>query len=141
MMLHGDNKKQYMAVGQKTIYIKPGMGPETVMTFPKEGHQRQGQHQSDLIISFVQTPHNCFKRFQNDLILEHKISLQDALNAGPIHFKTMDNEQIEISIDEVINPDTFRLIYGKGMPILNDNPLSPIKQDFMRGNLILKFDI
>ncbi len=27
------------------------------------------------------------------------------------------------------------------MPILNDDPLSPIKKDFARGNLILKFNI
>lgn len=27
------------------------------------------------------------------------------------------------------------------MPILNDNPLGPIKRDFARGNLIVKFDI
>ena len=53
----------------------------------------------------------------------------------------MENEQIEISIDEVINPDTFRVIPSKGMPILNNDPLSPIKLDFQRGNLILRFDI
>jgi DnaJ-class molecular chaperone len=27
------------------------------------------------------------------------------------------------------------------MPILNNNPLGPIKKDYGRGNLILKFDI
>ena len=65
----------------------------------------------------------------------------DALKTGPIHFQTIENEQIEISIDEVIKPDTFKVIYGKGMPILNDDPLGPIKRDYARGNLILKFDI
>lgn len=35
----------------------------------------------------------------------------------------------------------MRIIPSKGMPILNDNPLSPIKQDYSKGNLILKFDI
>ena len=53
----------------------------------------------------------------------------------------MEGKQIEISIDEVISPSTFRVIPGHGMPILNNNPLSPIKLDFDRGNLILKFDI
>ena len=27
------------------------------------------------------------------------------------------------------------------MPILNNNPLGPIKKDYKKGNLILKFDI
>jgi DnaJ-class molecular chaperone len=73
--------------------------------------------------------------------LEHKISLIDALNAGPIHFKTIEDEQIEISIDEVITPDTVKIIPGKGMPVLNNDPLGPIKRDYARGNLIVKFDI
>ncbi len=27
------------------------------------------------------------------------------------------------------------------MPILNDDPLGPLKQSYQRGNLIIKFDI
>jgi DnaJ-class molecular chaperone len=41
----------------------------------------------------------------------------------------------------VINPDTFKVIKGKGMPILNMDPLGPIKRDYGKGNLILKFDV
>jgi len=85
--------------------------------------------------------HDKFGRFGNDLVLEHKITLMEALRAGPIHFTTIENEQIEISIDEVIGPDSVRVIPGKGMPILNNDPLGPIKRDYGRGNLILKFDI
>ena len=77
----------------------------------------------------------------NDLILLHKISLKDALNAGPILFKTIEGEQIEISVDQVISPNFFKVIPGKGMPILNNNPLGPIKKDYKKGNMILKFDI
>ena len=65
----------------------------------------------------------------------------DALRAGPIHFTTIENQQIEISVDEVIGPDSFRVIPGQGMPILNNDPLGPIKRDYGRGNLILRFDI
>ena len=35
----------------------------------------------------------------------------------------------------------MRVIPGKGMPILNNDPLGPITRDFACGNLILKFDI
>lgn len=53
----------------------------------------------------------------------------------------MENEPIELSIDEVINPETIRIIPGKGMPVLNNDPLSPIKHDYPRGNLVVRFDI
>jgi DnaJ-class molecular chaperone len=66
--------------------------------------------------------------------------LIDAINAGPVKFKTLEDEQIEISVEE-INPNTFKVIEGKGMPILNNNPLGPIMKDYGRGNLIIKFDI
>ena len=65
----------------------------------------------------------------------------DALNAGPLSFCTLEGEKIELSIDSVINPDTFKIIPGKGMPMLNNDPLGPIKRDFGKGNLILRFDV
>ena len=139
--LEGDGKRQKMAVASKEIHIKPGMGPQNQLEFPGEGHQRVGENQSDLIIQFQQLPHDKFKRFGNDLILEHKISLHDALKAGPIHLKSLSHDQHEISIDEVISPETFRVIANAGMPILNDDPLGPIRMDFQRGNLVVKFDI
>ena len=45
----------------------------------------------------TQIPHAIFKRLRNDLILEHKISLMDSMNAGAIHFKTIEGEQKEIN--------------------------------------------
>lgn len=58
--LYGDGKTQRMEVGTKLLTIKPGMGPQTTLTFPREGHQRPGQHPSDLIVSFQQLPHDRF---------------------------------------------------------------------------------
>jgi DnaJ-class molecular chaperone len=94
-----------------------------------------------LVIQFKQTPHSIFKRFGNDLVLEHQISLIDALNANPIRFKTLEGEEMEMCLDQVITPDTFRIIKFKGMPILNNDPLGPIKRDYGKGNLILRFDV
>jgi DnaJ-class molecular chaperone len=71
----------------------------------------------------------------------HKVSLLDSLLSTPIHFTTIDNEMIEVAVDEVISPQTSKTIPGKGMPILNDDPLGPIKKNYQRGDLIVKFDI
>ena len=117
------------------------MGPGSELVFPGEGHIKVGASPSSLVIQFKQLPHLKFKRFGNDLIFEHQLSLLDALSAGPIKFQTLEHEQLEITIDSVINPDTFKVIKGKGMPILNNDPLGPIKRDYGKGNLILKFDV
>lgn len=136
-----DGIRQKMTVVSKDIHVKPGMYTGYQVVFPGEGHHRVGMKPADLVIEFSQKAHGKFKRVGNDLVLEHKISLVDALNAGPVLFKTIENEQIEISIDQVISPNFYKVIPGKGMPILNNNPLGPIKKDYGKGNLILKFDI
>ena len=46
-----------------------------------------------------------------------------------------------MSLDSVISPDYVKVIENKGMPVYNEDPLMPIKRDFTRGKLILKFDI
>lgn len=92
----GDGKKQKIDIAQKVIHIKPGMGPGTVLTFPGEGNIRPNQSPSTLVIEFKQSPHSKFKRFGDDLILEHQISLSDSLNAGPLSFQTLEGEKMEI---------------------------------------------
>jgi len=74
-------------------------------------------------------------------MLEHKISLMNSFKAGPIHFKTIEGEQKEITRKDSIGPESFEIIYGCGMPVLNNDPLGPIKRNYARGNLILRFDI
>ena len=59
----------------------------------------------------------------------------------PIHFTSIDNKTVEVAVDEIINQSSQKVIAGMGMPILNNDPLGPIKRNFQRGNLIVKFDI
>jgi hypothetical protein len=51
IILEKDGKHQRMEVATKIINIKPGMGAGSILNFPREGHQRAGQVQSDLIIN------------------------------------------------------------------------------------------
>lgn len=141
LVLLPDGKRQKMEVVKKIIHVKPGMGSHTQLTFSGEGHNRPGQAPSDLVVTFKQKPHDKFERVGNDLVLNHKISLEDALSAGPVHFRTIEDELVEVSMDQVISPESFKVLEGRGMPVLNDSPLGAIKRDYARGNLILKFDI
>mmetsp|Transcript_7562 Transcript_7562/g.9898 ORF Transcript_7562/g.9898 Transcript_7562/m.9898 type:complete len:84 (-) Transcript_7562:317-568(-) len=74
----------------KEIEIKPGMGECFHLRFNEEGNQCEGNLVGDLVIRFKQLDHS-FVREKNNLVYKHKISLQDALNAAPIQFKTIDN--------------------------------------------------
>lgn len=116
------------------------MGVWTELRFKGEGNHLAGNLVGDLIIKFQQDNHT-FVREKNDLVYRHKISLKDALNAAPIQFKTIENEKIHLGVDEVIQPNTVKVIKGKGMPIYNDDPLSPVLMNHSRGDLIVKFDI
>ena len=69
------------------------------------------------------------------------MSLVDALTTAPFEFKTLDGELFKITPDEIVNPATCKMFKGKGMPILNDDPLSPLMAMKTRGDFFLKFDI
>lgn len=85
----------------KEIEIKPGMGDWSHLRFNGEGNHCAGNLVGDLVIKFKQLNHS-FIREKNNLVYSHKISLQEALNASPIKFKTIDNENVYLGVDEVI---------------------------------------
>ena len=130
MVVEGDGTRQKMIVATKTIHVKPGMGPFTNLVFAKEGHQRPGQFASDLVIVFSEIGHEKFKRNMHDLILSYKVSLAEALQGGAIHVMTIEQEKIEVTVDRIMTPETVKVIEGKGMPIMNNDPLGPIKQNY-----------
>mmetsp|Transcript_42213 Transcript_42213/g.30919 ORF Transcript_42213/g.30919 Transcript_42213/m.30919 type:complete len:140 (+) Transcript_42213:588-1007(+) len=117
------------------------MGEFTELTFPGEGHHWFGTEKSDLKVKFMLIPHEKFKRFHNDLVYYHKLTLVEALKCTPVHFVSLDGEQIQVAVDEIISPETTKVLPGKGMPILNNDPLGPLKKAYQRGNLVLKFDV
>ena len=117
LRLQGDSERQVMEVANKTIQIRPGMGAHTQMRFPGEGHLRPGQLPTDLVIQIQEVPHESFTRAGNDLVLQHKITLHDALTAKPVSFKTLEGETIDASFDEVVSPQTMKVVPGKGMPL------------------------
>ena len=58
-----------------------------------------------------------------------------------IEFTTLDGEIIKYRPDQIISPELKKVFYGKGMPIYNDDPLSPLMMNHARGNFILTFQI
>jgi len=63
------------------------------------------------------------------------------LTSEPIEFQTLEGETIRFASDALITPQTVKVFEGKGMPILNNDPLSPLLMNHSRGNFILRFQI
>ena len=137
----GDGKTEAQQQVEKEIEVKPGMQPGTVLRFRGEGNSPQDRLTGDLVVTIEQTEHETIRRVGNDLVYRHKISLADALTISVVDFNTLDGEKIKFRPDEIISPQLKKVFYGKGMPIYNDDPLSPLMMNHSRGNFILTFAI
>ena len=125
------------------VEILPGFGKGTELKYPLKGNESPGRKNSDLIVKIKEIPHQTFKRVnKNDLLYTHKISLRDALNSTPVIFSHLDGRVLNISIDEIISPDTVKVVKNEGMPIIDEErPIESITIDCKKGGLYIKFDI
>lgn len=117
------------------------MKPGTVLRFIGEGDKFPNQLAGDLTVTIGQVEHESIRRVGDNLIYRHKISLSDALTVAAVEFKTLEGEIIKYRPDDIITPEFEKVFPGKGMPIYNDDPLSPLMMEHDRGNFILKFQI
>ncbi|KAG6429662.1 hypothetical protein SASPL_107714 [Salvia splendens] len=115
------------------INIKPGWKKGTKITFPEKGNHEAGATPGDLIFVIDEKPHPVFKRDGNDLIINHKISLVDALTCKTINITTLDGRDLSLKVSNVIKPGHEMLIENEGMPIS--------KEPSKNGKLRIKFDI
>lgn len=76
------------------------------------------------------------------MIYTHTISLIEALKSEPVEVNSLDDRKLIITMDEIISPQTIKLIKGEGMPIYNkEDPIKSLLFREMRGDLYLKFNI
>lgn len=137
----GDGMTEETVAVEKEIEIKPGMKNGTVMRFTGEGNHPKDRLVGDLVVTIQEEKHESIRRMGDNLIYRHKISLADALTIAVVEFTTLDGENIKFRPDEIISPELKKVFYGKGMPIYNEDPLSPLVMNHSRGNLILTFQI
>lgn len=125
----------------KEIDVMPGMRDGVTLRFEGWGNNPALKRQGDLLVILRRIDHPTITRSVDNLIYKHKISLADALTSAPVEFETLDGEKIRFCADEVISPQTCKVFPGKGMPIYNDDPLSPLMHNHSRGDFVLKFEI
>ena len=124
------------------VEIFKGYDNSTVITFREKGNDSPGVVSSDLNVYIKELPHDKFRRInKNDLLYIHDISLVKALNSEPVCLYTLDGRRLAISIDEIISPNTVKIVKGEGMPIY-DKDLSKSRGDkIKKGDLYIKFNI
>lgn len=116
-----------------SIDVKPGWKAGTKITFAREGDQSVGRIAADIVFVVNEKPHSFFKREGNNLEYTARVCLRDALCGGSIPIPTIEGETLTLSLEEIVNPNTVKVLSGHGMPIS--------KAPGRRGDLIVNFDI
>ncbi|KAI3452798.1 hypothetical protein Pfo_009461 [Paulownia fortunei] len=115
------------------IHIKPGWKKGTKITFPEKGNHEPGAAPGDLIFVVDEKPHPTFKRDGNDLIINQKISLLDALTGKTLNITTLDGRDLAVPVSDIVKPGHEIVIENEGMPIS--------KEPGKNGDLRIKFDV
>ncbi len=96
-----------------------------------------------MIVAIKEKKHPKFKRVnKDDLLYTQKINLVQALNSEPVSLTTLDDRKLTIAMDEIISPQTIKLVKGEGMPIYNkEDPIQNLLFKEKKGDLYIKFEI
>ena len=96
--------------------LRSNMANGEKIVIPEEANHVIGVDvQGDLIIVVEEKPHKTFKRVKNDLYLEKKITLIEALCGLEFVIKHLDGRKLLIKTVEIIQPNTKKCIKNEGM--------------------------
>ena len=124
------------------VEIFKGYDNSTVITFKEKGNDSPGCVSSDLNVYIKEIPHKVFKRInKDDLLYVHDISLVKALNSEPVCLYTLDGRRLAISVDEIIAPNTVKVVPEEGMPIFDKDLSKSRGNKIKKGDLYIKFNI
>lgn len=96
--------------------LRSNMANGEKIVIPEEANHIIGVDiQGDLIIVVEEKPHKTFKRVKNDLYLEKKITLIEALCGLEFVIEHLDGRKLLIKTVETIQPNTKKCIKNEGM--------------------------
>lgn len=113
--------------------MKPGWKKGTKITFPDKGNEQPGQLPADLVFVIDEKPHNLYRRDSNDLIVNQKVTLAEALGGTSVSLTTLDGRNLSIDVTDIISPGYELVVPKEGMPIAKDRG--------NRGDLRIIFDV
>ena len=104
----------------------------------KEGgnYRKEFNLTEDLVIQIKELEHPKYKRKKDDLYMEEKITLSEALTGVELHIDHLDGP-LSVKITDIVKPNQMFQIFNKGMPIKhNEKSLTEGEED-KYGNLII----
>ncbi|KAF5093312.1 hypothetical protein D0Z00_004124 [Geotrichum galactomycetum] len=99
------------------ISIKPGWKAGTKITFSNEGDVLPDGSAQDVVFVVEEKPHSRFKRVDNDLTIDLKLSLKEALTGFSRIVETLDGKKLKVENKNPINPGHVIKFPERGMPI------------------------
>jgi len=117
------------------VFVEKGMQHGQKLVFKEEGDQQPDIIPGDVILVLQQKEHSVFKREGDDLVIEKKILLVEALCGFQFTITQLDGRVLVVKSreKEIIRPGDIKSVDGEGMPHYK-NPMT-------KGNLLIKFDI
>ncbi|KAJ6745516.1 DNAJ-like protein SUBFAMILY C MEMBER [Salix koriyanagi] len=103
-----------------TIDVKPGWKKGTKITFPEKGNEQQNQLPADLVFIIDEKPHTTYKRDGNDLTINHKVTLAEALGGTTVNLTTLDSRNLLIPVHDIVSPGYELVVAMEGMPIAKE---------------------
>tara|TARA_Y100001970_G_scaffold37997_1_gene46925 strand:+ start:2234 stop:3253 length:1020 start_codon:yes stop_codon:yes gene_type:complete len=90
----------------------------------------------DLVIQIIEIDHPKYKRKNNDLYIEEKITLSEALTGVQLYIDHLDGP-LSVKISEIVKPNQMFQVFSKGMPIKHDDKTLTDGNEDDFGNLII----
>jgi DnaJ-related protein SCJ1 len=115
------------------VDIEKGMRDGQTIVYENEAEQSPDHLPGDVIFIVRQNDDPYFQRHGNDLLLNLRVTLKEALGGFSKTVNHLDGEKVLVETDNVSWPDSIIRLEGKGMPIHN----SPLD----RGNLNVKLKL
>ncbi|GAA0163458.1 chaperone [Lithospermum erythrorhizon] len=117
------------------VVVEKGMKHGQKITFQGEADEAPDTITGDMVFVLQQKEHPTFKRKDEDLFVEHTLSLTEALCGFHFILSHLDGRRLLIKSKpgEVIKPDQFKAIEDEGMPVY--------QRPFMRGKMYIHFTI
>jgi len=115
------------------VQIEKGMKDGETVTFPRMAEQSPGMLPGSVVFTLKARKHSKFERRGDDLHMNIKVSLQEALLGWSQRIRHMDGHIVTIGTKSITKPFQVIKVKGEGMP-LRDDPAS-------FGNLYVKVEV
>ncbi|KAH9603055.1 hypothetical protein KSS87_006290 [Heliosperma pusillum] len=117
------------------VHVEKGMQHGQKITFEGQADEAPDTVPGDIVFVINQKEHPRFKRKFDDLYVEHKLTLTEALCGFQFVLTHLDGRQLLVKSNpgEVIKPDQYKAINDEGMP--------HHQRPFMKGRLYIHFNV